>query len=46
LQKNIFRAIGELKDSGKEFECAVVIDKMPEVKAWVRNIERRPDSSF
>ena len=46
FQKHIFRAIGELKDTGEEFECAVVIDQMPEVKAWVRNIERRPDSSF
>ena len=46
FEKPIFRAIGELKDSGEEFECAVFIDQMPEVKVWVRNIERRPDSSF
>ena len=46
FQKHIFRAIGELKDSGEEFECAAFIDQMPEVKTWVRNIERRQDSSF
>jgi type III restriction enzyme len=46
FQKPLFRTIGELKDSGEEFECAVFIDQMPEVKTWIRNIERRPDSSF
>ena len=42
--KHIFRAIGEL--NGEEFECAIEIEQMSEVKKWVRNIERRPDSSF
>jgi type III restriction enzyme len=46
FEKHFFRAVGELKNSGEEFECAVFIDQMPQVKSWVRNIERRPDSSF
>jgi len=46
FQKHLFRLIGELKSDGEEFECAVQLDMMPEVKKWVRNLERRPESSF
>ncbi len=46
FQKHLLRVIGELKDEGEEFECAVFLDQMPEVKVWVRNLERRPTSSF
>ncbi|MCE9545758.1 MAG: DEAD/DEAH box helicase family protein [Planctomycetia bacterium] len=38
--------IGELKSDGEEFECAVYLDQLPQVKYWVRNIERGGDSSF
>lgn len=38
--------IGELKSDGEEFECAVFLDELPGVKTWVRNLERRADSSF
>jgi type III restriction enzyme len=44
FQKHIFRAIGEL--NGEELECAIFLDQLPEIKRWVRNIERRPDTSF
>jgi len=46
FQKHLFRIIGELKSEGEEFECAVHLDQMPEIKTWVRNLERRPESSF
>ena len=46
FRKHYFRTIGELKSSGEEFECATFLDNRPEVKYWVRNLERRPDSSF
>jgi type III restriction enzyme len=46
FQKHLFRVIGELKSEGEEFECAVHLDQIPEIKTWVRNLERRPDSSF
>ena len=46
FHKHYFPVIGELKPDGEEFECAAFLDNMPEVKYWVRNLERRPDSSF
>ncbi len=44
--KHAFRYVGELKPEGEEFDCAAVIDGLPGVKRWVRNLERRPASSF
>ena len=44
--RHYFRTIGELKAEGEEFECAMFIDKLPQIAYWVRNLERRPDSSF
>ncbi|MBI2058861.1 MAG: hypothetical protein HYT87_03745 [Nitrospirae bacterium] len=38
--------IGELRSDVEEFECAQFIDQLPEVKFWVRNLERRPEHSF
>lgn len=40
------RMIGDLKDRGEEFDCAVVIDDMPEVRHWVRNLPKFPEFSF
>ncbi len=44
--KHYYPHIGDLNDSGEEFECAQFIDRLPEVKLWVRNIERKPQHSF
>lgn len=41
FQKHYYRAVGELKVQGEEFECARFIDTHPQVKHWVRNLERR-----
>ncbi|MFO7785530.1 MAG: hypothetical protein ACQET7_11845 [Thermodesulfobacteriota bacterium] len=46
FKKHLFRTIGELKSDGEEFECAVHLDQMPEIKLWVRNLDRRPHTSF
>jgi len=46
FNKHYFRLIGELKSEGEEFECAQFLDSLPQVKHWVRNLERRPESSF
>jgi type III restriction enzyme len=46
FKKHLFQYIGELKNLGEEYECAVYLDQMPEVKTWVRNLERHPDTSF
>ena len=39
-------APGELEAKGEEFECAQVLDMLPAVKTWVRNLERQPTASF
>jgi len=46
FSKHYFRNVGELKSEGEEYECACFLDSLPEVRHWVRNLERRPDSSF
>lgn len=37
FQKHYFAHIEDLKASGEEFECAMAIDSLPQVKFWVRN---------
>lgn len=44
FKKHCFPEIGELKDDGEEFECAVLLENMDEVECWVRNLERRSNS--
>ncbi|MYB64416.1 DEAD/DEAH box helicase [Candidatus Poribacteria bacterium] len=46
FQKHYYPHVGDLKDTGEEFQCAHFIDKLPQVKYWVRNIERQPALSF
>ena len=46
FKKHYFPQVGELKSEGEEFECARLLDTHPGVWYWVRNIERRPESSF
>lgn len=46
FKKHYYKEVGNLKDSGEEFDCAKFIDTLPEVKFWVRNIERRERHSF
>lgn len=42
FQKHYFApAPGELQSSGEEFDCAVFLDGLPEVRAWVRNLSRK-----
>ena len=31
-------------ETGEEFQCAQVLDSLPEVKYWVRNVARHPDA--
>ncbi|AOY75004.1 DEAD/DEAH box helicase [Clostridium formicaceticum] len=46
FNKHYFSEVGELKESGEEFDCAVYLDSLPEVKYWFRNLERQPLYSF
>lgn len=38
FKKHYFPAIGDLKPDGEEFDCAVFLDSLQEVKFWVRNL--------
>lgn len=46
FQKHYYTQIGDLEAEGEEFDCAVFLDSLSEVKYWVRNLERRPNYSF
>lgn len=46
FKKHYHRQVGELRDKGEEFECALFLDQLVEVDVWVRNLERQPGRSF
>jgi type III restriction enzyme len=46
FKKHFFGSIGELKQSGEEFECAKLLEAAPQVKFWIRNLAQHPDTSF
>ncbi len=46
FKKHYYTQVGDLEDRGEEYNCAVFLDSLPEVKYWVRNLERRPNHSF
>lgn len=37
FKKHFFPEIENLKDKGEEFDCAQIIDTLPEIKYWIRN---------
>lgn len=44
FQKHFARVIGDLKVDGEEHDCAIHIDRLPEVKVWGRNTDRQKNS--
>lgn len=38
--------IEDLKASGEEFECAQIIDSLPQTQYWIRNLVNRDKGSF
>lgn len=46
FRKHYYQHVGDLKSDGEEFQCARFIDMLPQVKYWVRNLERKPLRSF
>ena len=46
FEKHYYADVGDLKSKGEEFQCAQFIDTLPQVKYWVRNLERKPLCSF
>ncbi|GGD13097.1 DEAD/DEAH box helicase [Aquisalinus flavus] len=39
-----FPIIGDLKSHGEEFDCACHLDEHPDVRYWLRNVDRKPNS--
>ena len=46
FQEHYYPLPGELDNEGEEFDCAFAIDRLPQVKYWLRNLELQPDYSF
>ncbi len=46
FHKHYYRDIGKLKATGEEFECAKTLDRAPQVRHWVRNLEQQPRFAF
>jgi type III restriction enzyme len=46
FKNHFFGGVGELKGEGEEFDCAQVIDNLPQVKYWIRNLSGRRLTSF
>jgi type III restriction enzyme len=44
FKKHLFRVVGDLRAAGEEHECAIAIERNPNVKAWVRNTSKQPHS--
>ena len=46
FKKHFFGSVGELTSTGEEFECAKLLDTLPAVTFWIRNLSARPQTSF
>lgn len=44
FRRHYFAQIGDLKDRGEEFDCALHIDRHPKTEFWVRNLVRKPNT--
>ena len=42
FDKHYFPVLADLKDGGQEFQCAQLIDRHPQVRHWVRNLDTAP----
>ncbi|MDF1485577.1 DEAD/DEAH box helicase family protein [Ramlibacter sp. H39-3-26] len=40
--KHYFPVLADLKEGGQEFQCAQLIDRHPQVRHWVRNLDTAP----
>jgi len=44
FKKHYYGPVGDLNGSGEEYKCAIELDKMPEIRHWIRNVGRKPGS--
>lgn len=42
--KHLFPVVGDLEPKGEEFDCACHLDRHGAVRAWVRNVDRKPNA--
>ena len=42
FKKHMFRVVGDLEPSGEEYDCAVYLERLGAVRAWVRNTSQQP----
>ncbi len=42
FKKHMFRVVGDLDPSGEEYDCAVYLERLGAVRAWVRNTAQQP----
>ena len=45
FEKHLFSIVGQL-DNDEEAQCACLLDQLPQVEVWLRNLSKRPDTSF
>jgi len=46
FKKHYYAQIDDLREGGEEWQCALAIESLPEVKQWVRNIAQDRVNSF
>ncbi|MDP1830970.1 MAG: DEAD/DEAH box helicase family protein [Geothrix sp.] len=46
FKKHYFPIIGDMKADGEEFRCALELERLADVKHWVRNLSNQPQHSF
>lgn len=46
FQKHYYTLPGELEGKGEEYECALALDSIKQVKYWVRNLSGQPRAAF
>jgi type III restriction enzyme len=44
FEKHFCRVVGDLEETGEEHDCAIYLDRLPEVRTWIRNTSRQPHS--
>lgn len=44
FNKHYTTIVGDLKPNGEEFDCAVYLDQMDEVRYWIRNVHQKSGS--
>ena len=44
FEKHFCRVVGDLEESGEEHQCAIYLDRLAEIRTWIRNTSKQPHS--